>query len=239
MMPLRGTAGADGRTNPWVDSVVVQVVDRAGQLVRTFGPLPSVALARQSGGRGVADVIFSQRATSSVAGRQVFYGFPDTFAVRVFTGEGKLVRIIRRAWTPVPVTRAQINAYKNVQIAAVGRSAGGQRGRGGPDQQRGMDEAIFAKSYPAFENIVADAGGGVWVQDGVRAGEVVPDATMARPPQPTRWSVFDGGGRWLGDVQMPPRFRPMEIGVDYVLGLTSDDDGLEFVTLYRIEKPPR
>lgn len=233
-----------GPTNPWVDSVAVQVVDRAGQLVRTFGPLPAANLARQTGGRGMMDVTFSARATKSVGGRQLFYGFPDKFNVQVFTGEGKLLRIIRRAWTPVPVTSALIGAYKDFQIAAAASMGQSAAARGLPadmaaSMRRRMDEAIFARTYPAFKSLIADAAGGVWVEDGVRANEIVPSGTPVRAPQPTRWSVFDAAGRWLGDVQMPARFTPIEIGVDYVLGLSRDDDELKYVTLYRIERPPR
>jgi hypothetical protein len=49
--------------------------------------------------------------------------------------------------------------------------------------------------------------------------------------------VFDATGRWLGDVSMPPRFVPLEIGADYVLGRSREADKVPRVVLYRLEKP--
>jgi hypothetical protein len=54
---------------------------------------------------------------------------------------------------------------------------------------------------------------------------------------PSRWSVFDASGRWLGDVALPSRFTPKEIGADYVLGIGRDADDVPHVLMYRIEKP--
>jgi hypothetical protein len=36
---------------------------------------------------------------------------------------------------------------------------------------------------------------------------------------------------------MPPRFVPLEIGGDYVLGLARDADDIEQVRLHRLVKP--
>jgi hypothetical protein len=35
----------------------------------------------------------------------------------------------------------------------------------------------------------------------------------------SQWSVFDGNGRWVTDIEMPAGFLVMDVGVDYVLGL--------------------
>jgi hypothetical protein len=48
--------------------------------------------------------------------------------------------------------------------------------------------------------------------------------------------VFDAGGRWLGDVAMPARFVPLEIGADYVLGRSRDADGVVRAVMYRLDR---
>jgi hypothetical protein len=54
---------------------------------------------------------------------------------------------------------------------------------------------------------------------------------------PIKWSVFDAGGRWLGDVTLPPRFTPLEIGADYVLGRSRGTDNVARAVMYRLDKP--
>ncbi|HEY8376351.1 MAG: hypothetical protein FWJ74_00865 [Gemmatimonadota bacterium] len=49
--------------------------------------------------------------------------------------------------------------------------------------------------------------------------------------------MFDGNGRWLGVVALPPRFTPFQIGADFVLGREVDELDVQYVTLYRLEKP--
>jgi hypothetical protein len=51
---------------------------------------------------------------------------------------------------------------------------------------------------------------------------------------PSTWSVFGPAGIWLGDVTMPARFLPRDIGADYVLGTAIDADGVETVVSYRL-----
>lgn len=51
---------------------------------------------------------------------------------------------------------------------------------------------------------------------------------------PSARSVFGTDGRWLGDVTMPARFMPSEIGADYVLGVTRGDDGVPTVVRYKL-----
>ena len=54
------------------------------------------------------------------------------------------------------------------------------------------------------------------------------------PLVPSVWSVFDNTGRWLGDVTMPARFMPHDIGRDYILGVARDSDGVETIVEYRL-----
>jgi hypothetical protein len=48
--------------------------------------------------------------------------------------------------------------------------------------------------------------------------------------------VFDPDGRWLGEVEMPSRFYPWDFGEDWLLGVETDDLGVEYVVLYSLNK---
>ena len=83
-------------------------------------------------------------------------------------------------------------------------------------------------TLPAFDRMLVDRAGKLWVRSGSTSfgGSSSTDAT--------EWSVFNPSGRWLGDVTMPPRFIPTDIGPDYVLGVSRDADDVETVALYRL-----
>lgn len=79
-------------------------------------------------------------------------------------------------------------------------------------------------SLPVFGDLVVDRAGRVWV-------EAYPDP---EPDSATSWTVFDRTGRKLSRLRMPGRFRPLEIGAGYVLGVWKDDLDVEYVRLYRL-----
>ena len=82
------------------------------------------------------------------------------------------------------------------------------------------------ETKPAFGALLPDEPGNLWVADWV-----------ASPGLPRRWTVLDPAGRWLGAVEVPPRFFPFSIGSDWILGVERDDLDVEYVVLYPLEKP--
>jgi hypothetical protein len=52
-----------------------------------------------------------------------------------------------------------------------------------------------------------------------------------------RGSVIDTAGIWLGIVETPPQFTVYEIGADYLLGTWRDSMDVQYVRMYRLEKP--
>ena len=87
-------------------------------------------------------------------------------------------------------------------------------------------------TIPAFRSLFVQAGEKIWAE--------VYDPTVTEDAS-SRWDVFAPTGR-LSDVWtavLPPRFRPHEIGSDYVLGVWKDELGIEYVRVYDlIEVPP-
>jgi glutamate mutase epsilon subunit len=56
------------------------------------------------------------------------------------------------------------------------------------------------------------------------------------PTTPTHWNVFAPDGRLLSEVTLPARFTPFEVGADYVLGVSRDNDDMERATLLRLRR---
>jgi hypothetical protein len=56
------------------------------------------------------------------------------------------------------------------------------------------------------------------------------------PESSREWDVFERSGVWRAAVRVPPRFKPMEVGRDYVLGVRLGEDDIEQVALYTVQK---
>ena len=88
---------------------------------------------------------------------------------------------------------------------------------------------------PVYGALLADAPGNVWVKDYDPARDNL--WTGGRPwGEGGLWRVFDIQGRQLASVPMPHDLVPLEIGVDYVLGLRRDELGVQYVRLHGLHR---
>lgn len=73
-------------------------------------------------------------------------------------------------------------------------------------------------TFPVISGLLLDAARNLWAK--------AFDKDLQAPGD---WFVFDTNGRLLGDVVMPPRFQPMDIGRNDVLGVWRDSLDVEHV----------
>jgi hypothetical protein len=203
----------------WTDSTRAYVFDAQGNQRGIIGPLPSmrwVHVANQQRG-----MLFGPFGVFAFDGQSIYYGFPERFEIKIFSQDGRLTRIVRRQFNLQPVTAQDIRAFRELSSST----------------STGVLDAVVAaaaKNHPAFEGLMIDALKNIWVREvslpfvARRLGDQLPAS---------RWTVFDERGRWLGAIQLPERFTPMEIGADYVLGTTRDDNDLEYAVMFPLTKP--
>lgn len=172
-------------------------------------------------------------------GRHIYHGYASTYRIDQWTAEGKVVRSIRRAFTPVPM-----NDAVKAEFAKHRLSMPGEDGRPASPElkalfEKNLKNAVYAPTLPAFHEIRTDRGGNLWVQhyDPLMALYTPGPVRVQTIAKPTRWDVFDANGRWLTTVELPARFTPQEIGADYVLGVARSEDDEEGVRMYRLVKP--
>jgi hypothetical protein len=79
------------------------------------------------------------------------------------------------------------------------------------------------ETYPALDALDVDERGWIWARHYLTAS----DST-------TRFSIFDTTGALRGEVEIPSRFEPLEVTVDYVLGVSRGEVDVERVRLYAI-----
>ena len=161
-------------------------------------------------------------AKEAASDTTMWYGPGDRFELREVGFDGALLTIVRLDRAPRPVTQADRNAFRDGYLVMAS----------GPREEflrRRVEEVFFPDAFPAHFDLETDPLGNLWVQDYY---SFIFEERVDRV-----WTVIDPGGRYLGDVTVPAGLAVHDIGEDYVIGAWTDELGVEFVHVYRIEKP--
>jgi len=215
----------------WVDSSSLVLVDGSGAVVRSLGKAPAVLFV--AGASRAEPMDLGPQAVFASSGRSFYWGFNNEYNIRVYDADGKLQRLIRRSWTPRRLTSREVDDYVDGWLQMWSKKTGVER-----DAER---KEMRGKTYPEFlapySAIVATSAGDLWVREPDLTGAPGCWCLAGVSTVPIKWSVFDADGRWLGDVTVPPRFTPLEIGADYVLGRSRAADNVVRAVMYRLDKP--
>ncbi len=149
-------------------------------------------------------------------GPNLVVALQDSPEIRIFGEDGKLQRILRTGRAPQEVTPALVHDWIESMVRDLA-----------PDQQqqlRTRNEGMpVPKEVPAYGEVRADSAGRLWVADYAHYRETA-----------KYWTVYDREGRVQARLSVPDRFRPLDIGRDWVLGLAMDQDNVEHVQLFTI-----
>jgi hypothetical protein len=192
-----------------------------GEYVDSIGRFPAVEFFVVGDERraSASSLAFGRRTVHAIAGRNVYLGSTDRHEIRRFTEEGELDLIVRKTHEHLSVTGTDLDRYKE------------QRLEDAPDDnwrrqlERLLQDMPIPSTMPAFDGMLADKVGNLWVSEYLRPGEA-----------PPRWSVFDSTGVLLGTVQTPTDLDIHEIGSSYILGTWKDDLGVEHVHMCSLSK---
>lgn len=193
------------------DSSVIRLFGFDGAVVDSLGVFAGsdVFVSTNRGSPVVASGQFGRDAQVAAHGDRWFYGSSDTYEIEVRKLDGSLLSIIRRE---VEERRMPPDFAARVR----------ERQQGTFWEQIPLPEVL-----PFYERFKVDTEGNLWVLD-----------YRLERDDPQVWSVFDAGGRWLGEVETPPGGRVTRFGADSVLGVWTDELDVEQVRIYRLEKPP-
>ena len=174
---------------------------------------------RSENGRAVMSApFFARTASAAIRGGGVIVGDQERFQLDVYGARGTLERSMRLPGRDLSISRADVDRLIEEEIER----------RPAPERagfRRDLEAIDVPPTRPAFGDLLVDDAGCVWA------------AEYARWPRfPAAWTVLDPDGRWLGTVTMPERFRPLHVGVDWVLGIWRDELDVERVRLYRLAR---
>ena len=83
---------------------------------------------------------------------------------------------------------------------------------------------------PLYANIQGDDEGGVWLAEYMGG--------LFLGVDPSRYQVVSPDGEWLGTLELPTRFRVLDIKGSRVLGVLKDELDVESVAVYEIRMEP-
>lgn len=220
----------------WLDSLVVVHVTPADTMGRIISRHPAIEYTRRPAYPGALPVQYGPAGFIVPDGDGYYVAYGVRYEIRRHRLDGSLERMIRAPWTPVPVRASDREAYRQF-LTGLGAEGGGPVDpRLAAQRLRLLEATEFARHLPAYQQLIVDRERNVWVSE-ARAERFVTQGFARVPSAPTPWRVFDRQGIWLGTVTMPARFRPMDIGREFVLGLWRDADDVEHVRLYRLDRP--
>ncbi len=156
----------------------------------------------------------------------------ESFSVRsISLPDGATTAILRRDVPVREVTSEHVEAFVE-WMAHRNVVYGGYSEEQAEASKPGWRKRPMASTLPVLESILLDAAGNLWVEPHEMYGAAVP------PPE-----VYAPDGTWLGAVALPSgrdglvANGGLEIGDDYVLGVWRDEQGVEYVRMYALEKP--
>ena len=202
-MPVGPAEAGDESTTP------VLRVDLAGDRVDTVARLPT----RPSTG-GMSSP-FAPSARFAFGGSMAHALDTERMEVRSHGPDGALLRIARVPHTPRPVTDADNRRAIEDRLGAMPPEFAEMA-------RRQMEQAAVPAHMPAVRTLAVDAAGRLWIQP-------------FSPPweEDAGWLVLDADGALLGTVELPPRFRPLRIAEDRILGVAQDELDVSYVRVYR------
>lgn len=218
------------------DSMSVGSFSLRDSSISVLATLPGEArYALPESQRAIHEYGFTARPLVASAPGRVCVGFSARYAIRCLDARGREVFRIERNVRARSVTHDARQAFRS-SLLRTGFN-GSQRATGSllAYRQRVASAAKFASTFPAFSQLMIARTGELWVRH-YELEDGLSTRSMRSNNSPSRWSIYDSTGRWIADCTLPRRFAPAEVARDYVLGVRRDDDDVETVTLFSLDR---
>jgi len=214
-------AGGSGSYRRRAGALRASIDSSTTQVLAQFPGTEQVWVESPWGPLAVAPALARTASISVQPGKpRVCIGDQETTEVRCFEGNGS-VTIIRWQAAPIAVNTdgALIAEWRESTLESFGQKLS-------PDVARQLVEQVPVPAFfPAYSGLLLDRTGHVWVERG-----------SSERADASEFFVFTPAGLLLGVVEVP-NVRVMEIGDDYLLGVREDELGVQYLELYRLEKP--
>lgn len=221
---LVGEAGfaREPRPGPYREEAHSYRLTLEGDSAASYGSFPGLESVQTDALMG--PLPFGAVLSSGTRDDRLVIGTAERPEIEEYGPDGRLVRLVRWPDVDRSVTDDDMADFVASTLASV------------PEEQReGMRESMATLPYsprrPAYRELLVTDGGEIWVGDYPGAAEVL--SQEAGPPR--RWLVLDGDGVARHVIRTPAGFRPMAVGGGRILGVNTDELGVESIQVLRID----
>jgi hypothetical protein len=211
----------------------LRLSDSTLRQLRALPLAPGYAL--KPGGPPTYSLGFAPPTLAVARDQQICTGYPARYEIWCGDAEGRARLRLRRDVPSRTVSERDRRAFRDRQAGRQPDGSSRYEGALRVHRERVAAAAKFATSYPAYSQLLLGPSGDVWVRN-FAAEDGLTMHPLRTNAAPSRWSVFDARGRWLADCAFPARFAPTDIGTDYVLGISRDDNDIESVALWPLHR---
>ncbi len=204
-------------------SVPLLLFDRGGEVSDTLGLFPGhEQIVHEIAGSPAYSVTpLSKTLYVDSRGSSLVIGTADGVEVSVWDELGGPSAIFRQVGVDLALSDADRRWYEDREMELATN----------PEEVQWAEIAIanlgYFESRPAFTALKVDRDGNVWI----RTGRHFPSSAPSLD-----WTVFSSEGVLLGTVRFPEGFRVLEIGDRELIGVWTDDLGVEYLRAYGLEK---
>ena len=198
--------------------MLVSIHDATGELISQLGTFPWIERRMMDG--GVRQVLLAPKTEVAVRGNRIAVGVQDSFEVLQYDQDGALKMVVRIGKEPVRFDEAMREKYieHSIGLITVQEMV--------PWAVRNFESQPFTETLPAFDRILLDSFNYLWVQ------EYLPSFETQEPT----WWVFNPEGEYVAATTFPSGFEPQRIDGSTVLGIRTDELGVEYVEARGIQR---
>jgi hypothetical protein len=204
--------------------VALVLIRNGGVNIDTLRILNGALHSRGASGQIGGSLIFSVGSTFVPRGSEIVAGDGMKPELEILDPDGTTVGRIRWRTGDLTVTEVDRQEFLRTFRERMMERTDPPADRQSIDQR--LSQFRFADRKGLFTNLHTDAEENLWVQ------------LLGTYRGPQEFLVIDRRGRVLGEIRMPEQFQVTQFGSDFVLGIATDDLGVEYVRMYGIQKPP-
>ena len=149
----------------------------------------------------------------------VWLGTGDDYEVEFVDWTGTTTRRIRWEGPDLAVTQEDIDQYRE-SLQERYRRRGNSDWRAQFESYWEWESKLVPSTFPAYHGLLLGDDGVLWIHDYVRPGER------------GEWYAFDPDGRWARSLILPPRTELLDIGPDWALVRTLDEQDVQRLAVH-------
>jgi hypothetical protein len=226
------SAASRRRTQPpmgptYVDSLPLGVITLRDLTPKWIGSLRNEMLIMQTAGRGrggggraAIAYPFGRSTSVAVSGERLWLGDSETGTITLHDLTGRGLAVFS---APTATRRLDTTIIRRLRTSGV-NDAMNWNDRARVDASYSLP---FPRNAPRFARFLPGVNGEMWIE-----------LFREDPSTPRSYVIVDRQGKPIGRTTMPRRMIPMEVGSTDLIGVLTDEDGLEHVVRYSLRRTP-